>query len=205
MDYLAHHGIKGQRWYVRRFQNKDGSLTEAGRRRYLSNGNRTYKQLRKQVELKRADLSGAENSSRRYVAARELFAPIGDNSKNYLESINKKRDEYFSRKEFLDITDRYNKLEEASRSGAVSEDEYWRKTFELEQEMADYTSKRDFTDPYQVLYEPGKYGKKYLDSYLNRDGKDLSVAYLLDLGYNRKAAEELVDVMIKSGRTLGDI
>lgn len=32
-SYLEHHGIKGQRWGVRRFQNKDGSLTNAGRKR----------------------------------------------------------------------------------------------------------------------------------------------------------------------------
>lgn len=31
---LAHWGIKGMRWGVRRFQNKDGSLTKAGRKRY---------------------------------------------------------------------------------------------------------------------------------------------------------------------------
>ena len=31
---LQHHGIKGQKWGIRRFQNKDGSLTPAGRRRY---------------------------------------------------------------------------------------------------------------------------------------------------------------------------
>ena len=31
---LAHHGIKGMKWGVRRFQNKDGSLTSAGKRRY---------------------------------------------------------------------------------------------------------------------------------------------------------------------------
>lgn len=36
MTYLAHHGIKGQRWGVRRFQNTDGSWTKKGleRRRY---------------------------------------------------------------------------------------------------------------------------------------------------------------------------
>ena len=32
--YLAHHGIKGQKWGVRRYENPDGSLTEAGKKRY---------------------------------------------------------------------------------------------------------------------------------------------------------------------------
>lgn len=33
--YLAHHGILGQKWGVRRFQNPDGSLTNAGAKRYV--------------------------------------------------------------------------------------------------------------------------------------------------------------------------
>lgn len=32
--YLAHHGIKGQKWGIRRYQNPDGSLTAEGRKKY---------------------------------------------------------------------------------------------------------------------------------------------------------------------------
>lgn len=35
-DYLMHHGILGQRWGIRRYQNEDGSLTLAGKKRYDS-------------------------------------------------------------------------------------------------------------------------------------------------------------------------
>lgn len=34
MYELEHHGIKGQKWGVRRFQNEDGTLTEKGKKRY---------------------------------------------------------------------------------------------------------------------------------------------------------------------------
>ena len=34
LDELYHHGIKGQRWGIRRYQNSDGSLKPAGRKRY---------------------------------------------------------------------------------------------------------------------------------------------------------------------------
>lgn len=33
-NYLMHHGILGQKWGIRRYQNADGTLTEAGKKRY---------------------------------------------------------------------------------------------------------------------------------------------------------------------------
>lgn len=33
-EYLAHHGILGMKWGIRRYQNKDGTLTPEGRKRY---------------------------------------------------------------------------------------------------------------------------------------------------------------------------
>lgn len=42
-DYLAHYGVKGQKWGVRRFQNEDGSLTNEGKNRYGYKGDSTGK------------------------------------------------------------------------------------------------------------------------------------------------------------------
>lgn len=33
-SYLSHHGTKGMKWGIRRYQNPDGSLTEDGKKRY---------------------------------------------------------------------------------------------------------------------------------------------------------------------------
>lgn len=54
--YIEHHGILGQKWGVRRFQNADGSLTDVGRIRYakdearISADYQRYKRHRKNVE-----------------------------------------------------------------------------------------------------------------------------------------------------------
>ena len=42
MSELYHHGTKGQKWGVRRYQNPDGSLTDEGRRRYGVGSDRSH-------------------------------------------------------------------------------------------------------------------------------------------------------------------
>lgn len=46
-DELYHHGVKGQRWGIRRYQNPDGSLTPAGMARYAEKTNKEFAKARK--------------------------------------------------------------------------------------------------------------------------------------------------------------
>lgn len=72
-DVFIHSGIKGMKWGVRRYQNKDGSLTPAGKRRrkanYLSEAkNMSDDELRSQVNrlnLERRYINLTKNESSR--------------------------------------------------------------------------------------------------------------------------------------------
>lgn len=49
-DFIAHHGTKGMHWGMRRYQNPDGSLTPAGRKRYMKNNRFRQKYHREQAK-----------------------------------------------------------------------------------------------------------------------------------------------------------
>ena len=61
MIELYHHGIKGQRWGVRRYQNQDGTLNAAGIKRLWKMENRKQK-YQKLLDRNRSELSSREKS-----------------------------------------------------------------------------------------------------------------------------------------------
>lgn len=88
-DYiLCHHGIKGQKWGVRRFQNKDGSLTPAGKKRVQRQASKDAK------EFARAKMYYGEGAGTR----RKLInATVNERSKN--PDYKKAFDEEFSKQD----------------------------------------------------------------------------------------------------------
>lgn len=59
-EIIYHHGVKGQKWGVRRYQNEDGSLTPAGKKRYAEDADSEVKESRKQDVKNRRTLSDSE-------------------------------------------------------------------------------------------------------------------------------------------------
>ena len=61
--YLYHHGIKGQKWGVRRYQYADGSLTIAGKKRYqlgVTSDNNVYERARSDAQRKATVFTGKQ-------------------------------------------------------------------------------------------------------------------------------------------------
>ena len=75
-DYLAHYGVKGQKWGVRRYQNADGSLTNAGMKKQAK-----MEKYRSKL-VKKADRKATSNRN----SAKRAMNTVQDLKKNGTKS-----------------------------------------------------------------------------------------------------------------------
>lgn len=100
-EELKHYGIKGQKWGRRRYQNKDGSLTPAGEKRYGSKENFE--------ENYDADVKNSMTSTKKAIdEANKTIKPYNDGANNRQsnrEKRAKKEVEKVAREEAKKMTD----------------------------------------------------------------------------------------------------
>ena len=117
---LCHHGIKGQKWGIRRFQNEDGTLTDAGKKRYLDSDE---SRLNKKYQQKFFKGSSSKLSSKGKKALKET-----GNDSDLGKAI---RSEQFGRNVDKGWVNSYNKVADLMNSVYIPKlNEKYKKVFE---------------------------------------------------------------------------
>ncbi len=162
---LYHHGVKGMRWGVRRYQNQDGTLTAAGKKRYRTDADSDRSLMSKPYDKLAGEI--AEKSGDWYLGegVSKGFKEVIQETKDLERSIRKKYE--------------HPKTEEAENLGQKMVDLYDEK-FKAKSEKYD-ALKKDADDAYSEYYKkykeyvyskPSKIPLKKLKE-MTKDGLDL--------------------------------
>lgn len=185
---LYHHGIKGMKWGIRRYQNKDGSLTDAGKKRLVSRVQRADKwdDPDKVARLTNKAFANYKKTSKSYqtaLASKNELAKV-DNE------INKRSHAYAEKmvgKKYKDIRDPSDHIKYI----AAGQAEMRRLAANKEFMNTKITYDKNYSKAYK---DAQRYVEKYLEEYGNLALKNpLSVSVDLKTGSARQqtAAERM--------------
>lgn len=115
-DVLMHYGVKGQKWGIRRYQNKDGSYTAAGKKRYSIIGMKIDVAKAKK-SAKKENVSGRDKSSTgtNYDRAKKRVEQERTNRKRWYEEAKENEKNAKTEKEAFDSWSTYEKKTRASQ------------------------------------------------------------------------------------------
>ena len=132
-EELAHHGILGQKWGVRRYQNPDGSLTAKGKKRiseeYKRNAIRANKNVQTSDNYAKAYNKAAErmNSGILDKYNRDYDKKLGNKAKDHDYANDKEYDEGYNKLWNKIFSEEYKKV----IVDAYENDKYYKRTQEL--------------------------------------------------------------------------